>query len=175
MSLNTRLLESIDLVLAAPPADFNSAVTVDWVSLKNYDGCLVVWMKAVGTAGDDWSLQLVQGTAVAGTGSKALTFKNWYYKSAVSIATTTTFTKVTEATATADLDLGTPTDYAHDINQSLYVIDVRASDLDVDGGFDCISATFDDGDAGSTSLGAILFIPYGARYPQASPKAAVSN
>jgi hypothetical protein len=173
--MNTRLLESIDLVLAAPPADFNSAVTVDWISLKNYEGCLVVWMKAVGTAGDDWSLQLNQATAVAGTSSKALTFSQWYYKSAVSIATTTTFTKVTEATATADLDLGTPTDYAHDINQALYVVDVKASDLDVSNGFDCIAATFDDADNSSTSLGAILYIPYGARYPQATPKAAVSN
>ncbi len=175
MSMNTRLLESINLVLAAPPADFNSAVTVDWISLKNYDGCLVVWLKAVGTAGDDWSLQLVQGTAVAGTGSKALTFKQWYYKAAALISSVSTFTKVTEATATADLDLGTPTDYGHDILQAVYVVDVRASDLDVTNGFDCISATFDDGDAGSTSLGSILFIPYGARYPDASPLSAITN
>jgi len=172
---NTRLLESVQLVLAAPPADFNSAVTVDWISLKNYDGCLVVWLKAVGTAGDDWSLQLNQATAVAGTSSKALTFTDWYYKAAVDIATVGTFTKVTQATATADLDLGTPTDYLQDVMQAIYVIDVKASQLDVANGFDCIAATFDDTDCGSTSLGAILYIPYGARYPQASPLTAIAD
>lgn len=172
----TRLLESIDIVLAAPPADFNSAVTVDWISLKNYDGCLVVWLKAVGSAGDDWSLQLAQATAVAGTSSKALAaIKTWYYKAAALVSSVTTWTKVVEATATADLDLGTPTDYGHDIFQAVYVVDVRASDLDVDNGFDCIQATFDDGDNSSTSLGTILYIPYGARYPQALPKVATVN
>ncbi len=173
--LNTRLLESTNIVLAAPPADFNAAVTVDWISLKNYEGCLVVWLKAVGTAGDDWSLQLLQATAVAGTSSKALTFKTWYYKAAALVATVPTFTKVTETTATADLDLGTPTDYAHDILQAVYVVDVRASDLDVSNGFDCINAPFDDTDAGSTSLGTILYIPYGARYPDAAPLAATTD
>ncbi len=170
---NTRLLESIDIVDVAPPADFNSAVTVDWVSLKNYDGALVVWTKAVGTAGDDWSLQLVQATAVAGTASKALTFKNWYYKAAALLSSVGTYTKVTEATATADLDLGTPTDYTHDILQAQYVIDVRASDLDVDNGFDCLSATFDDTDCSSTSLGSIKIILYGAKYPGPSPKSSI--
>lgn len=173
--MHTRLLESIDLVLAAPPADFNSAVTVDWISLKNYEGCLVVWLKAVGTAGDDWSLQLVQATDVSGTSSKALTFKQWYHKSAVAVSSVGTFTRVTESSATADLDLGTPTDYAHDINQAVYVVDVRASDLDVSGGFDCMAATFDADDNSSTSLGAILYIPYGARYPQATPLSSIAD
>jgi hypothetical protein len=174
MSVNTRLLESINLVVAAAPADFNSAVTVDWISLKNYDGCLIVVIKAAGTAGDDFSLQTVQATDVAGTGSKALTFKTWYHK----IGTQTgvgTFTKVTESTATSDLDLGTPTDYAADSVQAMFVIDIRASDLDVDGGFDCISYTHDDADVGSTALATILFIPYGARYAQASPLTAIAD
>lgn len=174
MSLNTRLLESIDIVVGAAPADFNSAVTVDWVSLKNYEGCLVVVAKAAGTAGDDFSLQLVQATTVSGTNSKALTFKQWYHK----IGTQTgvnTFTRVTESNATSDLDLATPTDYAADNVQALFVIDVRASDLDVSNGFDCISYTHDDTDVGNTALATILFIPYGARYPDATPKTAITN
>jgi hypothetical protein len=55
----------------------------------------------------------------------------------------------------------------------MFVIDVRTSDLDVDNGFDCLSYTHDDTDVGSTAYATILFIPYGARYPSATPKSSI--
>ena len=79
--INTRLLESIDIVSGTTPADLDSAATVDWVSLKNYDGCLVLLTMAAGTAGSDPSIILVQATDVAGTSSKALNcIRRLYYK-----------------------------------------------------------------------------------------------
>ena len=176
MSLNTRLLESIDIVVGAAPADFNSAATVDWVSLKNYDGCLVVLVKAAGTAGDDPSVILVQATDVSGTGSKALNcIRRLYYKVGTQTGVNT-WSSIAITTATGDIDtvsVNGTTDLAGDSVQAMFLVDVRASDLDVDNGFDCISYTWDDADLGNTGLGTILFIPYGARYPQATPLTAI--
>ncbi len=178
MSLNTRLLESIDIVVGAAPADFNSAATVDWVSLKNYDGCLVVLVKAAGTAGDDPSIILTQATDVSGTSSKALSaIRRIYYKVGTQTGVTT-FSSIAVTTATADVDtvsVNGATDLAADSVEALFVVDIRASDLDVDNGFDCISYTWDDADVGNTAYATILFIPYGARYPGPTPQTAISN
>ena len=45
--MSRRLLEEIEIVTAFPPSDLNTDANGDWVSLKNYDGCLV-WWKAFG-------------------------------------------------------------------------------------------------------------------------------
>jgi len=64
--MGIRLLENIQIVSAfAPGTDINSDAEGDWVSLKNYDGCLVVLHKAAGTAGDDPSIKMQQATVVA--------------------------------------------------------------------------------------------------------------
>lgn len=175
MSLNTRLLESIDLVTAFSPADVNTDADGDYISLKNYDGCLVVVQKAAGTAGDDISLKLDQATAVAGTSTKALNFTTLYAKVGTQTAVST-FTKYT-FTATDDLDTVSVggTDLEADSVAALFVIDVRASDLDVSNGFDCFRLTIEGDDLGNSCLASALYIPYGARYPQATPVTAITN
>lgn len=174
--VNTRLLESIDIVVGVPPADINGDQTGDYVSLKNYDGCLVVVTKAAGTAGDDISLQLYQATAVAGTGEKALNcIRRIYYK----IGTQTgvnTFSSIAVTTATGDVDtvsVNGSTDLAADSVQALFVLDVRASDLDVDNGFDCLCFKNDGTDVGNSTYATVHYILYGARYPQATPVSAI--
>ena len=177
MSFNTRLLESIQIVTAFPPSDINTDATGDWVSLKWYDGCLVVFHKAAGTAGDDPSLLMVQATDVAGTGSKALNFTTLYAKvGATALTGVGTFTKYT-FTATNDLDLVTVggTDIAADTGEALCVLDIRASDLDVDGGFDCLQLSIEGDDIGNSTYAAASYILYGARYPQASPISAIAD
>lgn len=175
MSFNTRLLESINLVSAFPPADMNTDKDGDYVSLKNYEGCLVVVMKAAGTAGDDISLKLDQATAVAGTATKALTFNHVYAKVGTATATGV-FTKYT-GTATDDLDTVSAfgTDLLADDVEAMFVIDVRASDLDVSNGFDCFRLTIEGDDLGNACIGAALYILYGARFPQAIPKTAITD
>lgn len=178
MSLNTRLLESINIVTAfAPGSDVNSDVDGDYVSLKNYDGCLVVIHKAAGAAGDDISLKLDQATAVAGTGAKALTFNTLYAKvGATALSAIGTFTKYT-FTATDDLDLVSVggTDILSDVGESLLVLDIRASDLDVSNGFDCFRVTIEGDDVGNATLAAGFYLLYGARYPSPSPLTAIAD
>lgn len=174
--INTRLLESIDIVVGTAPADLDAAATVDWVSLKNYDGCLVVLVMGTGTAGSDPSVILVQATDVAGTSSKALNcIRRLYYKIGT-FTSVNTWSSIAITTATGDIDtvsVNGATDLAGDAAQCMLLVDVRASDLDVDNGFDCLSYTWDDADIGAAKIGTILFIPYGARYPQATPLTAI--
>jgi hypothetical protein len=175
MSFNTRLLESINIVTAFPPADMNTDKDGDYVSLKNYDGCLVVIHKAAGTAGDDISIKLDQATAVAGTATKALTFNHLYAK--VGTATTVgTFTKYT-FTATDDLDTVSVggTDLLADDVEALFVVDVRASDLDVSNGFDCFRVTIEGDDLGNACIGAGFYLLYNARYPGPTPLTAITD
>jgi hypothetical protein len=173
---STRLLESINIVSAFPVSDLNTDADGDYVSLKNYDGCLVVVHKNAGTAGDDISLKLDQATAVAGTSTKALTFNHLYAKvGATALSAVGTFTKYT-FTATDDLDTVTVggTDLAADTGEALFVVDVRASDLDVSNGFDCFRLTIEGDDVGNSTYGAAYYILYGARYP-GNPVSAIAD
>ena len=178
MSFNTDLMESIQIVTAFPPSDINSDADGDWVSLKNYDGCLVVFHKAAGTAGDDPSIRLRQATDVAGTGAKALTFNHIYHKiGATALSAIGTFTKVELSTATDDLDLVSvnSTDLLTDVGESLIVVNVRASDLDVDGGFDCLQLLIEGDDIGNSTYAAGFYLLYGARYPAPVLKSAIAD
>ena len=178
MSFNTRLLESIDIVPAFTPGqDINTDASGDWVSLKNYDGCLVCFHKAAGTAGDDPVISLLQATTVSGTSSKALNINHLYAKvGATAISGVSTFTKYSgTAAATVDLVSAFGTDILSDVGESLIVVDVRASDLDVSNGFDCISLFIEGDDVANATLSDAWYILYGARYPQAIPLASITN
>lgn len=177
--MGIRLLENIQIVSAfAPGTDINSDASGDWVSLKNYDGCLVMFHKAAGTAGDDPSIALNQATDVAGTGSKALTFNHIYHKiGATALSAIGTFTKIALTTATADLDLVSvnSVDLLTDVGETLIVVDVRASDLDVDNSFDCIQLFIEGDDLSNATNAAAYYILYGARYPDETGLTAIAD
>lgn len=177
--MNTDLMESINIVSAfAPGTDINTDAEGDWVSIKNYDGCLVVFHKAAGTAGDDPSIALNQATAVAGTGSKALTFNHIYHKiGATALSAIGTFTKVDLATPTADLDLVSVngSDLLTDVGESLIVVNVRASDLDVDNGFDCLQLVIEGDDVGNATLAAAYYVLYNCRFPGNPTPSAIAD
>jgi hypothetical protein len=167
MAFNVDLMEQIQIVSAwVPGTDINTDATGDWVSMKNFDGCLVVFHKAAGTAGDDPSIVLNQATDVSGTGSKALTFNHIYHKiGATALSAIGTFTRVDLTTATADLDLVSvnSADLLADVGETIIVVNVRASDLDVDNSFDCLQLTVEGDDVGNATLSAAYYILYNAR------------
>jgi hypothetical protein len=155
------LVEEAQMVVGFNPVNLATAANPgDWVSLKNYRHVAVVFIGAPGAAAEPVTITMAQATAVAGTGTKALTFTTYYKKQAATDLTAVgTFTKVTQAAAaTAILGVGSLGD-----NAALAVIEFNAEDLDVEGGFDCVQATV--GDVGATSqLGTLLYILIGARY-----------
>lgn len=176
---NVRLMENIQIVPAFPPGtDINTDASGDWVSLKNYSGCVVVFHKAAGTAGDDPSIKLQQATAVAGTSAKALNFNHIYHKiGATALSAIGTFTRVDLTTATDDLDLVSVngTDLLTDVGETMICVDVKASDLDVTNGFDCLNLEIEGDDLSNATLAAAYYILYNASYPGASPLSAIAD
>ena len=148
--------------------DANSDLTGDWISMKNHDRAYLVLIKPAGSAGDDLSIALQQATDNAASGAKALTFTRWWYKKGT-MSSQGTWTAVVESTATSDLDLGTPTDYAMDTVAAVILVEVLAESLDRDGGFDHINVIYEGDDVGNALLINSHWILQGSRFPQAVP------
>ncbi len=159
------LLECCQIVGAFRPVDMSAgANTGDWVSLKNFKHVAVVFHSAIGTAGDDPTLTILQATDVSGASSKAL-----------NIATTKAYKKQAAtnllavgqwSSASADLSTNTWTNTDSAEQETLVVVEFDSDELDVDGGFDCIRASV--ADVGTNAqLGACYYILCDPRFPDA--------
>ncbi len=176
MSVNLHFLEKNQVVSAFVPVAMNAgAPSVDWVSLKDYGRCAILIFKAIGTAGDDPTITLLQAKTVAGGSSKALNITRVDKKqAATNLLATGTF-----ATSTSDVPLShdtfatntwTNSDLAE--QPALIVIDVKADDLDEDNGFDCVSFTI--ADVGTNAqLGCGMFILHEPKYSSAPLPSAI--
>ncbi len=148
-----RLAEEMQLVAAIIPVNLATAANAgDWVSLKKYRHCSIIILKGIGIAGEDPVISVLQATAVAGTGSKALnTEKVWSKVGATALSAVGTFTEITQAAA------ATYTDLVAGENEALWVLVVDAEDLVVEGGFDCVSVSIADSGA-TAQLAAALYL-----------------
>ena len=127
MERNANVHEQCKTVLAIPPGADGGAG--DYVSLANYDRCAVILTVDNGTTVTAGAVTLKQATAVAGTGEKALAFSRMRANVDTGASDALVETAVTSNTFN--------TDGTNDKNQ-LYVIDVKATDLDIESGFDCM-------------------------------------
>lgn len=167
----TKLLERFQVVPVGLPKDLNDgATTGDYVSLKNYGRCLVLLLCGDGTAGSDVSLTLYQATDVAGTGAKALnallTGRVYTKEHASALTGVGQWTEETVSTAT---NTHAPADSGEQV--LLWGLEVMSTDLDTDGGFDCLRV--DINDPGAAKIGAALYILGDPRYA-AAPAAQLS-
>jgi hypothetical protein len=174
--MNKLFVEKNQVVSAFLPVAMNAgAPSVDYVSMKGYGRCAIVFFKAIGTAGDDPTITLLQATAVAGTSAKALNITRIDKKQAASnlLATGpfTTSTAVSPATHdTFSTNTWTNSDLAE--QAAVIVIDIKAEDLDIDNGFDCLSFTI--ADVGTNAqLGAGLFFLHEPREASATLASAI--
>lgn len=158
MTINALFAERAQVVSGFVPVNMASgAPTSDWVSLKNYEMCTIIFFAAAGTNGDDPTLTVLQGTAVGGTTTKALTFTRIDVKQGAALNAIGQFTKTTQVAANTYTD----TDAAEE--QKIWVVSFRASELDTDGGYDCIRGAI--GDVGTNSqLGCVLYVLEFPRY-----------
>ncbi len=165
-----RLIEEVQIVPAfIPGADNNADLTGDWVSFKNFNNCLVVYHKAAGTAGDDPAIRLQQATVVAGSDAKALAFNRIYYKvGATALSAIGTFSFVNLTTPSDDVDLDTinssALDLLSDVGESIICIEVKADDLDVSNGFDCMNLIIEGDDFANANLCCAYYIMYNPRH-----------
>lgn len=177
---NAHILEKCHIVSGIVPVALNTnpGATSDYVSLKNFGRCAIVFFKGVGTAGDDPTITLTQAKTVAGGSSKAgptLTRVD-KMQAATNLLSTTTYTTSTSASPashdTFSTNTWTNTDLAE--QAAMVVIDVKAEDLDVDNGFDCITATI--GDVGTNAqLGCLFYILHEPRYSLATQPSAITD
>lgn len=135
----------------------------DYVSLKGYAGCLVKIFVDNATIVTGGAVTLKQATAVAGTSEKALSFATMYANTDTAAGDTLTETAVTSDTFTTSTT---------DNKNLLYVIDIKADDLDVANGFDCIRA---DLLLMANAVGLVEYELYGARHASTLAISAITD
>jgi len=144
------LIRNVHPVVASFPQAATS-IAGDYISLKNFAGVTIVIMVDVTSGTDTGAVTLTQASAVAGTGAKALSFDYQWSNLDTETADALTKTAVTSDT----FDAGGVT------KSCLYVIEVKAEDLDVDNGFDCLRANLATVTNGNS---AILYLLHTPRY-----------
>lgn len=154
------ILEFLQLASLSVPIDLqgaaNQATIGDWINLEEHHRCAVIFMKNIGTAGDDPILVLQQATSAAGAGAKALTFSVIYRKESTVAAGLKTVAQWTRTQQTA------ATSYTNDTSaesELFWVVDIKSAELDVDNGFKFVNATVADV-GGNAQLGALIMAPY---------------
>lgn len=152
MNLNANLTEQVKIVeglLGVVP----STSTPDYVSLKNYERVAVLIQVKNATTVTGSAITLKQATSVAAGGEKPLAFKRMYANLDTGAGDVLTETAVTSDTFTTD---------STNSKNLMYVIEVKAEDLDVNGGFDCIRAGTGDATAATVS---VTYLMFGAKLP----------
>ncbi len=154
-NIGTRLVEKTHAVLAQ--ANILSYILPDtntpaYVSLKGYNH-LTAYVQVLNTETvTGGAITLKQATAVAGTSEKALAFDTMWANTNTATSDVLVSTAVVSSTFTPATTSNT---------SMLYVIEVDAESLDVDGGFDCVRV----GAAAATAqLVNVLYVLSGQRY-----------
>lgn len=156
----------IDIVPAFRPIDLQGAtgqhITGDFVNMKNWRRCIVLFHSAIGTAGDDPTITLRQAKDNADGSGKALSIIDTIYtkQAATDLLTTALWTKATQTKGATY----THTDAAE--QEALWAVEVRQEDLDVDNGFTHMRLTVADIGA-NAQLGAAYYILCNPVYPNA--------
>lgn len=175
---NKHFAEMHQVVLGFKPVALNSAANSgDWVSMKNYNRCAIIFIKAVGTNGDDPTISFKQATAVAGTGVKALGVTRIDKKQAATDLTAVgTYTKSTSevpaSNDTFNTTNGTWTNSDLAEQAAIVIADIKAEDLDIANGFDCVTANI--ADVGTNAqLGTLILILWDPKYPKETLDSAI--
>lgn len=149
--VNLHFLEKVQIVPAIIPVNLCAgANSGDWVSMRDYGRCAVVFIAGVGGSGEAPVVTLLQGKTSSGGSSKDLDFTRFDHKIATALTGVGTFTTVTQSAGNDATVSGSGN------AQKLIVIDIKAEDLDVANDFDWIQASI--ADPGTTSqLGTVLY------------------
>lgn len=160
MNVNARLDEQVQTVVAAAGLLLTSTLgDTTYVSMKNFARARITIVIADGTTVTGSAITLKQATAIAGTSEKALAFTRMLANTDYAASKTMVETAVTSNTFTTQ---------TMNSKDSVYIIDVDASDLDIANGFDCFRVDC-TGHAATGSRGcAVIYDLYGAKYSGAS-------
>lgn len=153
MSDFKRLIDKAKIVVGCPPAALaTTAGDGDYVSMKGYDKLTIIIAVDNATTVTGGAITLLQAQDVGATGAKALGFSTVHANIDVGAGEALTETAVVSNTFTTT---------TVDNKNSLYVIELSASDLDVDNGFDCVRV---DSASMASAVGCAIYILHGQRY-----------
>ena len=162
MFRNAELADLAKIVTGLAPIT-PSTSTPDYVSMKGYDRCAIIILVDNATTVTGSAITVKQASDVAATGEKALAFTTMKANVDTAAADTLTATAVTSNTFTTA---------AVNNKNMIYIIDVKAEDLDRANGFDCIRAG--TGDATSAVL-SVLYVLYPCRYASPAGVTAITD
>lgn len=149
LTAGTRLIDRYKFVSGFGPA-LPSTSTSDIVNFANYNHVTVLIEGLNATTVTGSAITLLQSSDVAGTGSKALAFtKVW-----ANLDTAATDTLVETAVVS-----NTFTTTAVNSKSYMYMIEIDATDLDINNSFTCVQVALATGVATSASLTFILSGP----------------
>ena len=160
-----KLVEQTQIVAGFVPLDLQTQRDGDFVHLRDFNHLTVIFYKGTGTDGDDPQVTLQQATDNAGTGVKALNFTEIWRKQGADVQTVAQFTKTTQSAA----NTYTNTD-GH--QQAIWVLEIDADMLDVDGGFKYVRLTLNDTGT-NAQLGCVLYVLSEPRFAEATPPTAL--
>ncbi|MBX3579905.1 MAG: hypothetical protein KF723_22105 [Rhizobiaceae bacterium] len=154
--MNQHFLEKVQPAPGFVPVNMaTGANTGKRFDMKNHGRCAVIFFKGAGNSAEDPTITLLQHNAADGGTSKALNFTRVDRKQG-------TLTSVAEFTTT-NPDAGNTYTNSTLSEAAIVVIDIKAEDLDIDGGFQWISANV--ADVGTNAqVGCVLYCPHEPRY-----------
>lgn len=156
--MQQQLMETVKAVWAGEPKSYTgAAMAAKWISLKHYTNLTIIILTGAWAAGTA-AVTLAQATAVAGTGTKALNFVDYWDDETAS----GTLVKKAAVANTFDLDTAL----------KMYVIEVDARMLDVAGGFDCVTLAVASPGANADFYG-VAYLLHGSRYQGAAQPSAL--
>ena len=171
----------MDYINLVHETDANTDFDTDWVKLVNYTRALII-VKKLGTEDvDTLGFQFLQGTSAAGGSAKALSVSRyWTKQGAMTSQTVWTQGVLTTADDIVGIGSSAPTGgtliTTVDVNTDACIaaIDILATDLDADGGFDWIAVRVEGDEVNNAALISIDAILMGGRFPQLVPLSAIS-
>lgn len=173
----------MDIIPLVNQADADTDITGDWIKLTHYTRVGFLMAKYGSDDVDDLGLQFLQATDASGTSSKALSVpanRPIHYKTGT-LTSQTVWTQTSSTSAIDGMAFGSsvPTGFTRvvaDVNTSplLLYTEFQSQDLDVDGGFDWVTAFIEGDNVNNACLISVWAILMGGRFPQAVPLSAIS-
>ena len=148
MGLYGRIPEELPPVVLASPVTTNGGVTSDYMSLKLVAGLVFIECTFTQAVGHATGIDIVQATAVDGTGAKAITnaLPIW---SNTDISLTSVNTRRTDA-ITYNVDVAA--------KNQIVIFQVDPAGFDIAGGFDCLGVTVDNSSAASDLVSVVAYV-----------------
>lgn len=172
----------MDFITLFNEQDANTDITGDWISLKNYDRALIIIEKFGTEDVDTLGFQIQQATTNTGTSAKAVNalYPYWYKQGTLTGQGTWTSGRLTTADDILGIGSAAPTGgtlvVTADTNTdaAILCIDLQATDLDADGGFDFFTVVVEGDEVNNACLVSAAVILMGGRFPQNVPLTALS-